>query len=73
MYTNKEKQIVLCPKCNGLGYLSWEERVSNERDETRYKICPYCKGHRVMKKIIETRVEPVSLNDADLNELLKER
>ena len=73
MYDNIKKEIVLCPKCNGLGYLSWEERVSNERDETNYKVCPYCKGHRVMKKIVKTTIEPVSLNNADLDELLKER
>lgn len=69
----KEKLIVLCPRCDGLGYISWEERVSNDEDETRYKICPTCNGHRVMKKIIEKWVDPISQEKADLNELLKER
>lgn len=68
----KEKLIVLCPRCDGLGYISWEERVSNDEDETRYKICPTCKGHRVLKKIVETTIEPVCLNEPDLNDLLDE-
>lgn len=73
MYSNKEKEIVLCPRCNGLGYISWEERVSNDRDETHYKICPTCNGHRVMRKIVETTIEPVSQENVDLEKLLKGR
>lgn len=72
MRSRKEKEIVICPRCDGLGYISWEERVSIEEDETRYKICPTCKGHRVIKRIVETTYELISEENADLNKLLKE-
>lgn len=73
MYSSKEREIVMCPRCKGVGLVSWEERVTSERTETYYKVCPTCNGHRVMRKIVETNYEPVSQENVDLEKLLKER
>lgn len=73
MCENNKKEIIICPRCSGTGFISWTERVSAYDDETIYNVCPMCNGHRVIKKKIEIVYEPVSENEVDLTELLKNR
>ena len=47
MIKKSEVEIIICPRCSGTGFISWTERVSNDRDETHYTVCSNCNGHRV--------------------------
>lgn len=66
-----EEKIILCPRCEGTGYYKWIERVTVDDDETHYRICPTCKGHRVIVEVTEVTHKLVSEDEIKIDDLLK--
>lgn len=49
-----EKKIIVCPVCEGSGYLVSENRVNAYETDCENKECYFCEGKRVVIKQITT-------------------
>ena len=59
-----ESSIIICDRCNGVGYISYENLVDyrNRYYETEWHDCYACKTAGRLKKIVTTTWELVDTN-----------
>ena len=53
-------EYVICPQCNGKGYITITTRITCDEDITENYVCPKCNGHRVLKQTTIVKIEPIS-------------
>lgn len=64
---NKEATLMLCDKCQGKGYRSWDECVNYHKREydTHTETCHFCKGSGRRWQIVTTSYEPYVVPKGD--------
>lgn len=69
----ERKQIstttIVCPKCNGKGYIQKSESFDENSIEYADYVCPTCKGHRVVYESNYIEYVPVSEKEVKLVDL----
>lgn len=56
---NTTEEIVLCPHCNGKGYISHDERINAYESEAISETCYLCEGKRVVNKKVTINYEVI--------------
>ena len=53
----KDKRFVVCPRCEGKG---WIEVPTGDRVRVKMSVCPLCGGDRLMERIVVVELKRVS-------------
>ena len=57
---SKKREIIICPTCDGVGEISWDECTNHHKGEydTHYETCTACAGTGRVVKTTEVTFKP---------------